>query len=372
MSGMRVLVTGGLGFIGSALVRRLIAATDHEVLNLDRVSYSSSFESVASAAESPRYRFARVDLADAGAVDDVVTGFDPHRIMHLAAESHVDRSIDGPRAFVESNIVGTANLLEAARRAPSLQRFLHISTDEVFGSLPLDGGQFTEDTPYDPRSPYSASKASADHLVRAWGETFGLPVVITNCSNNYGPYQFPEKLIPLLTIKAAQGEPLPVYGAGVNVRDWLHVEDHVSALLLAVERGEVGRSYNVGGGGERSNLAVVHGICDAVEARLGPLPGGGSRRELITYVTDRPGHDLRYAIDSSRIRAELGWEPAHDVDGGLAATVGWYLDNEAWWGPLLSRNGGGARVGLGTATSAAAPAASPGGGGAGGEGGAGR
>ena len=353
MSPMRVLVTGGLGFIGSALVRRLIADTDHEVFNLDRVSYSSSFESVSAAAESPRYRFARVDLADAAAVDDVVTGFDPHWIMHLAAESHVDRSIDGPRAFVESNIVGTANLLESARRAPSLQRFLHISTDEVFGSLPLGGGQFTEDTPYDPRSPYSASKASADHLVRAWGETFGLPVVITNCSNNYGPYQFPEKLIPLLTIKAARAEPLPVYGAGVNVRDWLHVDDHVTALLLAVERGEIGRSYNVGGGGERSNLAMVHGICDTVEARLGPLPGGGSRRELITFVTDRPGHDLRYAIDSSRIRAELGWAPAHHVDAGLAATVGWYLDNESWWGPLLDRTGGGARVGLGAGGDAA-------------------
>ena len=356
MSGMRVLVTGGLGFIGSALVRRLIADTDHEVLNLDRVSYSSSFESVSAAAESPRYRFAQVDLADAAAVDDVVAGFDPHRIMHLAAESHVDRSIDGPRAFVESNIVGTANLLEAARRAPSLQRFLHISTDEVFGSLPLGGGHFTEDTPYDPRSPYSASKASADHLVRAWGETFGLPVVITNCSNNYGPYQFPEKLIPLLTIKAARGEPLPVYGAGVNVRDWLHVEDHVTALLLAVERGRPGRSYNVGGGGERSNLAMVHGICDAVEARLGPLPGGASRRELITFVTDRPGHDLRYAIDSSRARAELGWEPAHQLDEGLADTVGWYLDNEAWWAPLLDRTGGGARVGLSVAAATATAA----------------
>ncbi len=345
---MRLLVTGGLGFIGSALVRHLIAETDHVVANLDRVSYSSSSESVATAAESSRYSFHQVDLADADAVADVVSTVRPEVIFHLAAESHVDRSIDGPRAFLESNIVGTFNLLEAARGLDSLHRFLHVSTDEVFGSLPLDGGAFDEQTPYDPRSPYSASKASADHLVRAWSETFGLPVVLTNCSNNYGPYQFPEKLIPLVTIKAARGERLPVYGTGANVRDWLHVDDHVAALMLAVERGTTGRSYNVGGGGERSNLAVVHAICDAVDRRLGT----DDRRELIDFVVDRPGHDLRYAIDSTRIRTELGWQPAHRFDDGLVETVDWYLDNEDWWAPLLARTGGGARVGLSTGPTA--------------------
>lgn len=341
---MRVLVTGGLGFIGSALVRHLVSTTDHQVLNVDRVSYASSFESVASVAESPRYRLARVDLADAAAVEEVVADFRPRWIMHLAAESHVDRSIDGPRAFVEANVVGTANLLEAARRVDDLERFLHVSTDEVFGSLPLEGhDRFDESTPYAPRSPYAATKAAADHLVRAWGETFGLPVVVTNCSNNYGPYQFPEKLIPLITIKATRGERLPVYGTGANVRDWLHVDDHVAALMAAIERGRPGATYTIGGHGERSNLEVVEAICDAVDERL----GSADRRRLIEFVIDRPGHDLRYAIDPSRALADLGWTPSHRFESGLAHTVGWYLDNDWWWGPLLERTGG-ARLGLGT------------------------
>ena len=339
---MRILVTGGLGFIGSAVVRRLIATTEHEVVNVDRVSYSSSHASVAAAADSTRYRLHEIDLADADAVDALVAGVRPDLIMHLAAESHVDRSIDGPRAFVESNVIGTFNLLQSARRIDGFRRFLHVSTDEVFGSLPLDGGLFDEETAYDPRSPYSASKASADHLVRAWGETYDLPIVITNCSNNYGPYQFPEKLIPLVTIKASRGEPLPVYGAGANVRDWLHVDDHVDALLLVLFDGEHGRSYNIGGGGERSNLEVVHAICDAVDARL----GGADRRSLVEFVADRPGHDLRYAIDSSRIRSELGWSPAHRFETGLPETVDWYLDHRDWWEPLLARTGNGARQGL--------------------------
>ncbi len=318
--------------------------TDHEVVNLDRVSYSSSFNSVQSVSSRGEYRFVKVDLADADELMEAVKKAKPEVIMHLAAESHVDRSIDGPRAFLDSNIVGTFNLLEAARQVPGLRRFLHVSTDEVFGSLPLDGSSFTEDTPYDPRSPYSASKASADHLVRAWGETFELPVVITNCSNNYGPYQFPEKLIPLLTIKASRGERLPVYGEGRNVRDWLQVDDHVAGLVLAATDGVAGRSYNIGGGGERSNLEVVHAICDVVDERLGTK----GRRDLIDFVTDRPGHDLRYAIDSTRIRSELGWEPQHSLDEGLRLTVSWYLDNEDWWGPLMERTADGARAGLGS------------------------
>ncbi len=340
---MRILVTGGLGFIGSALLRHILSTTDHEVANLDCVSYSSSFESLASVSSSPSYQFFEADLADAARVSDIVSEFQPDTVMHLAAESHVDRSIDSPRAFLNSNIVGTFNLLEAVREVKGFRRFLHVSTDEVFGSLPLDGGSFSEDSPYDPRSPYSASKAAADHLARAWGETFGIPVVITNCSNNYGPYQFPEKLIPLLTIKASRGERLPVYGQGLNVRDWLQVDDHVAGLMLAAVHGVDGRSYNIGGGGERSNLEVVHAICDAVDERLGT----SDRRQLIEFVADRPGHDLRYAIDSSRIRSELGWKPQHSFDDGLQSTVDWYLDNQNWWEPLMARTGEGARAGLG-------------------------
>ncbi len=351
---MRILVTGGLGFIGSALVRHLLTTTDHEVTNLDRVSYSSSFESLESVSRLKAYRFLEVDLADNAAVSHAVAKERPEIIMHLAAESHVDRSIDGPRTFLESNIVGTFNLLEAARQVDGFRRFLHVSTDEVFGSLTLEGGSFSEESAYDPRSPYSASKASADHLVRAWGETFGLPVVITNCSNNYGPYQFPEKLIPLLTIKASRGESLPVYGEGLNVRDWLQVDDHVVGLVLAAIDGVDGRSYNIGGGGEQSNLEVVHGICDAVDERLGTT----GRRELIEFVTDRPGHDLRYAIDSSRIRSELGWDPQHSFDEGLRSTVNWYLDHEDWWGPLMDRIDNGARAGLGPTPNGSRKAAS--------------
>ncbi len=348
---MRILVTGGLGFIGSALIRRLLAdrtsarnhldSDDHDVLNIDRVSYASTLGSLQPANSSARYRFTRVDLADADAVGAAVLEFQPEWIFHLAAESHVDRSIDGPLTFVRSNVVGTANLLEAARRVPGLQKLIHVSTDEVFGSLAAGDAAFEETTPYRPRSPYSATKAASDHLVRAWGETFGLPVVVTNCSNNYGPFQHPEKLIPLMTIRAAQALPLPVYGTGSNVRDWLHVDDHVSALLLAATRGQPGRSYAVGGDSERSNLEIVHTICDAVDRAL----GDDDRRRLISFVADRPGHDLRYAVDASRAREELGWAPTIGLDAGLDDTVRWYLEHEVWWGPLLDRDGTGGRLG---------------------------
>ena len=355
---MRILVTGGLGFIGSALIRRLITGNvaadgrperrlshgDHEVLNLDRVSYSSTFESVQPAATSDRYRFARIDLTDLDAVTTAVLDFAPQWIFHLAAESHVDRSIDGPLAFVHANVVGTANLLEAARLVPSLEKLIHVSTDEVFGSLAPNDRAFHEATPYRPRSPYSATKAASDHLVRAWGETFDLPIVVTNCSNNYGPYQFPEKLIPLMTIRAARNQLLPVYGRGSNRRDWLHVDDHVTALLLAADRGRPGQTYTIGGDAECSNLHMVGAICDAVDRLL----GGEDRRRLISFVADRPGHDLRYAIDASRARDELGWAPTVDLDTGLETTVAWYLEHEAWWAPLLDRDGTGDRLGLAT------------------------
>jgi len=334
---MNVLVTGGRGFIGSAVVRLLIASTDHQVVCLDRLTYASTEGSVADVSDNDRYTFEQADICDAERLAEIFATHSIDAVMHLAAESHVDRSIDGPGEFIRTNLVGTYELLEAARQA-GVQRFHHVSTDEVFGSLSMTGPGFTESSAYDPRSPYSASKAGSDHLVRAWGETYGLPILITNCSNNYGPFHFPEKLIPLVTIRAVAGESLPVYGKGENVRDWLHVEDHARALVTVLEKGRPGETYNVGGNEERTNLQVVHAICDLVD-ELGPdLPGVARRRELIEFVADRPGHDLRYAIDSSKIASELGWAPSRTFEDGLRETVSWYLDNEWWWGPLRDRD----------------------------------
>ena len=343
---MKILVTGGAGFIGSAVVR-LAVRRGHEVVNLDALTYAANLENVASVSNSPLYSFEQADIRDRAALDRVLDQHKPDAVMHLAAESHVDRSIDGPGAFIETNVTGTYNLLEATRaywtRAgkPEGFRFHHISTDEVFGSLG-ETGQFTEDTPYDPRSPYSASKAASDHLVRAWHETYGLPVVLTNCSNNYGPYHFPEKLVPVVILNALHGRPIPVYGDGGNVRDWLYVEDHADALLLVLEKGELGRSYNIGGENEAKNIDLVRTICAEMD-RLRPENAPHDR--LITFVTDRPGHDRRYAIDPDRIRNELGWRPSVTVEEGLRRTVEWYLDNQDWWRPLLEREGVGQRLG---------------------------
>lgn len=346
---MKILVTGGAGFIGSAVVRQAIAR-GHSVVNLDALTYAACLANLATVDTSPLYAFEHADIRDRAALDRIFADHQPDCVMHLAAESHVDRSIDGPADFIETNITGTFNMLEAARKywvdagKPDTFRFHHISTDEVFGSLPADPAvQFTEDTSYDPRSPYSASKASSDHLVRAWAETYGLPVVLTNCSNNYGPYHFPEKLIPVVILNALSGKPLPIYGDGSNIRDWLFVEDHADALLLVIEKGQLGRSYNIGGENERTNLELVQTIC-AILDRLRPRDSG-SYADLITFVTDRPGHDARYAIDPSRIRDELGWRPSVTVEEGLERTVQWYLDNPDWWQPLLSRQGVGQRLG---------------------------
>ncbi|MEO0371403.1 MAG: dTDP-glucose 4,6-dehydratase [Pseudomonadota bacterium] len=343
---MKLLVTGGAGFIGSAVVRAAIAK-GHKVVNLDALTYAACLDNVAGVANSPDYAFEHVDIRDRAALDRVFAQHAPNAVMHLAAESHVDRSIDAPGDFIETNVTGTYNLLEAARShwqtqgRPDTFRFHHISTDEVYGTLG-DEGLFTEDTPYAPNSPYSASKAASDHLVRAWAETFGLPVVLTNCSNNYGPYHFPEKLIPVVILKALAGEPIPVYGAGLNVRDWLYVEDHAEALLTVLEKGELGRSYNIGGNNEARNIDLVHMICDLLDAKR---PAVTSYRDQITFVTDRPGHDLRYAIDATRIATELGWQPSVTLEQGLDKTVDWYLANEAWWRPLQSRDGVGQRLG---------------------------
>ncbi|MBO9395285.1 dTDP-glucose 4,6-dehydratase [Shimia sp. R9_2] len=346
---MKILVTGGAGFIGSAVVRQAIAA-GHRVVNVDALTYAACLENVASVADSPNYSFAQVDIRDRKALNQVFTTHQPDVVMHLAAESHVDRSIDGPGDFIETNITGTFNMLEAARQywiekgKPEGFRFHHISTDEVYGSLPADPEvQFTEDTAYDPRSPYSASKAASDHLVRAWAETYGLPVLLTNCSNNYGPYHFPEKLIPVVILNALAGKPLPIYGDGSNVRDWLYVEDHADALLTVVKQGVVGRTYNIGGENERTNLQLVQTLC-AILDDLRPRESG-AYADLITFVTDRPGHDARYAIDPARIREELGWRPSVTVEEGLRKTVAWYLDNETWWQPLLNRHRVGERIG---------------------------
>ncbi|TWI93945.1 dTDP-glucose 4,6-dehydratase [Gemmobacter caeni] len=348
---MKILVTGGAGFIGSAVVR-LAIARGHAVVNLDALTYAACLENVAGVAANPLYAFERADIRDRAALDRIFAAHRPDAVMHLAAESHVDRSIDGPGDFVETNITGTYNMLEAARafwtRAgrPAGFRFHHISTDEVFGSLPPDPAvKFTETTPYDPRSPYSASKAASDHLVRAWAETYGLPVVLTNCSNNYGPYHFPEKLIPVVILNALAGKPLPVYGDGSNIRDWLYVEDHAEALLLVLEQGAPGRSYNIGGENERTNLDLVKTLCALLDAKR--PKAAGSYADQITFVTDRPGHDARYAIDPTRIRTELGWRPSVTVEEGLARTVDWYLANEAWWRPLQARQGVGERLGTG-------------------------
>ncbi|AMM86170.1 dTDP-glucose 4,6-dehydratase [Martelella sp. AD-3] len=345
---MKLLVTGGAGFIGSAVVRLAVSRGMH-VVNLDALTYAACLDNVASVAESPLYAFEHADIRDRAALDRVFETHAPDAVMHLAAESHVDRSIDGPGDFIETNINGTYNMLEAARSywagkgRPEGFRFHHISTDEVFGSLGPTG-MFTETTPYDPRSPYSASKAASDHLVRAWHETYGLPVLVTNCSNNYGPYHFPEKLIPVVILNALAGKPIPVYGKGENIRDWLFVEDHAEALLTVVEKGKPGRSYNIGGENERTNLDLVRTICALLDGKR-PL-AHGSYADQITFVADRPGHDLRYAIDPSRITAELGWRPSVTVEEGLEKTVQWYLDNEDWWRALQSRKGVGTRLGV--------------------------
>ena len=343
---MKLLVTGGAGFIGSAVVRQAIAA-GHAVVNVDCLTYAACLDNVASVSGAPGYAFEQVDICDAAAIARVFDIHQPDAVMHLAAESHVDRSIDGPGAFIETNVKGTFVLLEAARTywtrhgQPGGFRFHHISTDEVYGSLGATG-QFTENTPYAPRSPYSASKAASDHLVRAWHETYGLPVVLTNCSNNYGPFHFPEKLIPVVILNALAGKPIPVYGAGENVRDWLYVEDHAQALLMVLQKGAVGRSYNIGGESEARNIDLVRLICAALDDLR---PAARPHADLITFVADRPGHDLRYAIDPSRIREELGWRPSVTLEEGLRRTVHWYLDNEAWWRPLLARAGVGQRLG---------------------------
>ena len=341
----RVLVTGGAGFIGSAVVRLLVRSGWH-VVTLDKLTYSGSLSSLREVEGAPNHRFVEGDIADTPLVTGLLAEERLDAIMHLAAESHVDRSIDGPGVFVETNVVGTFKLLNAALdhwrglddAAKAKFRFHHISTDEVFGDLPFDSGIFTEKTPYAPSSPYSASKAASDHFVRAWHETYGLPVVLSNCSNNYGPYHFPEKLIPLVILNALEGRELPVYGKGENVRDWLHVEDHAEALKRIVSQGKVGQSYNVGGNAERTNLQVVEAICDALDSRV-PLEGK-SRRDLIRFVTDRPGHDRRYAIDASKIGRELGWTPAHSFEEGLGQTIDWYLANDWWWKPLRERYDG--------------------------------
>jgi dTDP-glucose 4,6-dehydratase len=331
-----LLVTGGAGFIGSALVRMLVRTSDHRVVNVDKLTYAGNLDSLVDVSDDPRYAFEQADICDGPRVRGLFERYRPDAVIHLAAESHVDRSIDGPQEFIQTNVVGTFTMLQESLRhwrglaeeAQRAFRLVHISTDEVFGSLGPTGC-FTEETPYAPNSPYSASKAASDHLARAWHHTYGLPVVTTNCSNNYGPYQFPEKLIPLMIQNALTGKPLPVYGKGENVRDWLFVDDHARALIMAMEKGVPGETYNVGGGNERRNIDVVRAICDLVN-ELAPNPSVGDRHALITYVTDRPGHDLRYAIDASKIQRELGWQAQESFESGLRKTVEWYLDNQTW------------------------------------------
>lgn len=346
----RILVTGGAGFIGSAVVRRLVGR-GYRVVNVDKLTYSGNLDNLRDVEEAADYRFVRADIGDQSAIAALLAEEKIEAVMHLAAESHVDRSIDGPADFIETNVVGTFRLLEAALahwrtlgEGRERFRFHHVSTDEVFGDLPFDGGSFSEETPYAPSSPYSASKAASDHLARAWHATYGLPVVLSNCSNNYGPYHFPEKLIPLMILNAIEGKPLPVYGRGENVRDWLHVDDHAEALELVLTRGRIGESYNVGGRAERNNLQVVETICDLLDERR-PLPDGQSRRSLISFVSDRPGHDRRYAIDPSKIERELGWRAAHDFEQGLGETIDWFLANEWWWRPIREGRYRGERLG---------------------------
>jgi len=350
---MKILVTGGCGFIGSAVCRHLVNDLGFDVVNVDKMTYAASEGSTAEIARNKHYRFYKLDICDREAMQAVMEREGVDAIMHLAAESHVDRSIDGPGEFIQTNILGTFALLQAARSyhaalpepKKSAFRFHHISTDEVFGDLPLDGGLFTEETPYAPSSPYSASKAASDHLVMAWHHTYGLPIVLSNCSNNYGPWHFPEKLIPLMIINGMEGKDLPVYGTGENVRDWLHVEDHARALALVVTKGRLGQSYNIGGRNERSNLKVVETIADTLD-QLMPL-NAGTRRGLIRFVGDRPGHDLRYAIDATKIENELGWKAKHNFDTGLRSTIEWYLNNGAWWQPLRAARYAGQRLGGG-------------------------
>lgn len=339
---MKIIVTGGAGFIGSALVRMIVNETDHEVLNIDKLTYAGHLESLDSVNTSEHYQFEKVDICNANEVNRIFNDFQPDAIMHLAAESHVDRSIDGSAEFIKTNIIGTHVLLEEAKRYWQVLdttkkkdfKFLHVSTDEVYGELG-DTGFFTENTPYDPRSPYSSSKASSDHLVRAWYHTFGLPTMITNCSNNYGPYQFPEKLIPVVILKAIQGNDIPVYGKGDNVRDWLFVDDHARALLKVMELGKPGETYNIGGHNEKQNLEVVHTICDTLNDLV---PKGANYRDQITFVTDRPGHDFRYAIDASKIDKELGWAPEETFDSGIKKTIQWYIDNIEWCEAVTKNN----------------------------------
>ena len=352
---MKILVTGGAGFIGSAVVRHIISDTEHDVVNVDKLTYAGNLDSLVSVAGSERYAFEQVDICDAAAAKAVFAEHKPDVVMHLAAESHVDRSIDGPGEFIQTNIVGTYTLLEAARAYRSQLsekdkdkfRFHHISTDEVYGDLVGSDDLFTEDTPYAPSSPYSASKAGSDHLVRAWGRTFGLPVLVTNCSNNYGPFHFPEKLIPLMILNALQGKPLPVYGKGDQVRDWLFVEDHARALVEVASNGVIGETYNIGGHNEKQNIDVVKTVCRLLD-ELRPNEHAHIDRyeELITFVKDRPGHDVRYAIDASKIERELGWRPQETFESGLRKTIGWYLSNEAWWRAVLDGSYRGERLGL--------------------------
>ena len=355
MAVRRILVTGGAGFIGSAVVRHIIAQTSDSVVVVDKLTYAGNLASLAPVAQSDRYAFERADIGDRAAMDRILAQYQPDAIMHLAAESHVDRSIDGPAAFIQTNIVGTYTLLEAARAywitLPATRRaafrFHHISTDEVYGDLQGPQDLFREDTPYAPSSPYSASKASSDHLVRAWLRTYGLPVLVTNCSNNYGPYHFPEKLIPLTIINALAGKPLPVYGNGLQVRDWLYVEDHARALYRVVTAGKVGETYNIGGHNERRNIDVVTTLCALLQEMVPQTPAGVARyADLITYVTDRPGHDLRYAIDASKIERELGWRPEETFESGIRKTVAWYLANVPWWCAVMDGSYAGERLGL--------------------------
>lgn len=346
---MKLLVTGGAGFIGSAVVRRAID-DGHQVINLDKLTYAASLSNVASVSDDPAYFFEQVDICDRAALDRVFAAHRPDAVMHLAAESHVDRSIDAPGEFIRTNVTGTYTLLEAARAyrdayARDDFRFHHISTDEVYGSLGPTG-LFTETTPYAPNSPYSASKAASDHLVRAWGETYGLPVLVTNCSNNYGPYHFPEKLIPVVILNALAGREIPVYGQGVNVRDWLFVEDHAAALLLVAAKGRIGETYNIGGNAEATNIDLVRMLCAILDAEA---PGDAPYDRLITFVADRPGHDLRYAIDATKIRDDLGWQPSVTLEQGLCRTIRWYLENRDWWQAILARGHKPDRLGLGKA-----------------------
>lgn len=338
------LVTGGAGFIGSAVIRELIRNSDFNVVNVDKLTYAGNLESLREVSDNSRYHFEKVDICDAAEVERLFNHYQPDVVMHLAAESHVDRSIDGPAEFINTNIVGTYTLLEAARKYWQEQgksegfRFHHISTDEVYGDLHGSDDLFTETTPYAPSSPYSASKASSDHLVRAWHRTYDLPTVLTNCSNNYGPYHFPEKLIPLMILNALDGKPLPVYGDGSQIRDWLYVEDHARALLKVATDGKVGETYNIGGHNEKKNITVVQLICELLEELVPEKPASvTSYTDLITFVADRPGHDLRYAIDASKMEKELGWVPAETFESGMRKTVKWYLENKSWWQPLLTR-----------------------------------